>query len=363
MAICEWKDHKGRPRIYLSRKWPDKTRFRRIMPNRTVAKNTDARISEAIAMGTWRELKKEFSRRQDNNNPTMAEFADIYLEQYCRVHNRRPDFKEQALTNIVRIVGDVRLKDFSRRHAHHFVGVRSCEVAPATVNRGMAVIKNMLTFALELEYIDAHPLHRFKHLPESQRALRIMTVEEYRTLVDAAALEDQVIGAYLATLGETGLRRSEGLRLKWSDVDLRLGRLTVTESKNGRPRYIPLTRYAREWLAGLVRVISCPSVFVCLRTGKAWVKPEDPFKKACKAAGLQWVRGFHDLRHFRATQWLRSGMDIRQVQELLGHSNISTTMRYVHYNQKQAFEAVRAAERVEVARYAGGRKVDGAQTG
>ena len=54
-------------------------------------------------------------------------------------------------------------------------------------------------------------------------------------------------------------------------------------------------------------------------------------------------------------------MDIRQVKELLGHADISTTMRYVHYNQEQAFEAAKAAERVELDQLAGGRKVDGAK--
>ena len=358
MGIRRWNDHRCRQRIYLSRKWPDKTRFRRLMPNMTVARKTDARISEAIAMGTWRKLKSELIRGDDKTDPTIAEFAKVYLTEYCETRNRRPDFKRQALSSIVGILGDVRLSEFKRAHANHFVSVRSREVAPATVNRGIAVLKNMLSFALDQEHLQSLPLYRFKMAPEKKRALRILTFEEYRVLVEAVSREELAIGAYTAILGETALRKSEGLKLQWSDIDCSRRQLTVQDSKSGQPRYIPLTEYALEWSSKLVRVIDNPYLFVRLETGTAWKDPRGPFKAGCTSAGLDWVRGFHDLRHFRATHWLKNGVDLRTVQELLGHADISTTMRYVHYLQEHAIESVREAEKRELQ---GGRKVDGGQ--
>lgn len=192
--------------------------------------------------------------------------------------------------------------------------------------------------------------------PEEARALRILTFKQYRSLVEAVALEEPVIGAYTAILGETALRKSEGLKLKWTDIDVSRKKLTVRDSKSGKPRYIPLTEYALEWLGKPVRVIGTEHVFVRLETATPWKDPRGPFKEGCKTAGLDWVRGFHDLRHFRATQWLKNGVDVRTVQELLGHADISTTMRYVHYLQEHAVESVREAEKREIS---GGRKVDG----
>ncbi len=55
-----------------------------------------------------------------------------------------------------------------------------------------------------------------------------------------------VIGAYVASLGETGPRKSEGLRMKWADLDFEKKILTVPKSKTGEPRYIPLSDYAIE---------------------------------------------------------------------------------------------------------------------
>ena len=62
MAINRERDRNGHVRIVVSKRWPDKSRFRRYCPNTTVAKKTLARIEESIAMGTWRDLKEELAR-------------------------------------------------------------------------------------------------------------------------------------------------------------------------------------------------------------------------------------------------------------------------------------------------------------
>jgi integrase len=225
------------------------------------------------------------------------------------------------------------------------VAARSKEVSSATVNRNVAVLKNLLTFAVERGYLQTHPLSRFRMLPEERRALRVMTLEEERRLVKEVAEADHLVGAYVAVLGETGLRKQEGLNLEWSLVDLSRKILSVEETKSKRPRSIPLSDYAIEWLQSLVRVIDSPFVFVRLDNHQPLRDPRVSFDKGKKAAGLDWVT-FHDLRHFRATQWLRSGIDVRTVQELLGHSAIQTTMRYLHLVDG-TFKAVREAQERE----------------
>lgn len=117
MAINKWRDRNRKMKIYVSKRWPDGSRFRRVMPNKTIAKKALSRIDESIAMGTWRKLKEEFSQQDHQRNPTIKEFAEIYLNQYCSVQNRRPDFKEQALRSIIEILGSLRVKQFTRKHA------------------------------------------------------------------------------------------------------------------------------------------------------------------------------------------------------------------------------------------------------
>jgi len=225
-------------------------------------------------------------------------------------------------------------------HAWRLVEIRKNEVASATVNRNLAVLKNLLTFAYQKGLIERHPLLRFPMLPEEGKALRIMTLEEERSLVEAVAFYDSVVGAYVAILGETGLRKAEVLRLRWDHVNVGARLLAVEKTKSGSPRYIPLSHYSLEWLGSLVRVMDCPYVFVWLDTRKPLKDPRGPFEKGKAKAGLDWVGGFHDLRHFRATQWLQNGVDIRTVQELLGHSSVKTTMRYLHFVEGHATNSV-----------------------
>ena len=347
MAINKWRDRNRKMKIYVSKRWPDGSRFRRVMPNKTIAKKALSRIDESIAMGTWRKLKEEFSQQDHQRNPTIKEFAEIYLNQYCSVQNRRPDFKEQALRSIIEILGSLRVKQFTRKHARRFMVKRSSEVAPATINRNLSVLKNMFSFAVEMDYIESNPLQGFKLLPETERALRIMTYSEYRKLVKCVADCDSAIGAFWAILGETALRKSEGLRLAWDDIDFSRRQLTVQESKGGTARYIPLSVFAIDTLGSLIRVIGQEAVFL-RENHKPWRDPRGPFLEGRKSAGLTWVKGSHDFRHFRATQWLLGGMDIKTVQALLGHKDINTTMRYVHYIQEHAAELVQKVSEKEV---------------
>jgi integrase len=201
-------------------------------------------------MGTWKDLKEEFSRKEDPEL-TIKQFAPIYLNEYCRARNKRTDCKEQVMKSVVEIVGKVKLKAFRRSDAHHYIAIRSKTVRPATVNRGIALLKNMLTFALERDLIDAHPLLGFRMLAEEKKALRVMSLEECRRL--AVSADDPVISAYIGVLGETGLRKQEGLQLKWSSIDRRNKILTVEHAKGKRPRYIPLTDSALAWLDSLPR--------------------------------------------------------------------------------------------------------------
>jgi integrase len=93
----------------------------------------------------------------------------------------------------------------------------------------------------------------------------------------------------------------------------------------------------------LIRYVHCPYLFVNPRTNKRRVNPEKGFERGAKKAKLKWVR-FHDLRRFRATHWLRMGVDVRTVKELLGHQDVKTTMRYAFLVPDFAIRSVRDAQ-------------------
>jgi integrase len=305
-------------------------------------------------MGTWKDLKKELMEAPPKEM-TIREFAPVYLEEHCKIRNTRPDFKEETLRVINQIVGDVNLKAFRRSDAAYFEKERAKSMSGATVNRGLAVLSNMLTFALKKGLIEIHPMARYGRIPEDEKALRVMELKEERRLVSAVHDENHVVGCYVGVLGETALRMTEGLLLKWDFVNLEQGILTVEASKNYRARHIPLSDYAIELLRSLPRVVGCPFVFVRLESMDRWRDPRGPFHAGKEATGIDWV-GFHDFRHFRATQWVKRGIDLRTVQELLGHRDITTTMRYAHFAPGHASRSILEAQRLEAAEFVAGEK-------
>ena len=84
-------------------------------------------------------------------------------------------------------------------------------MAGPTVNRGLAVLSHMFTFALKTKGLSQiHPMTRYARIPEDQKALRVMDLQEERNLVNAVEAKNHVIGCYVGLLGETALRMTEG---------------------------------------------------------------------------------------------------------------------------------------------------------
>jgi integrase len=351
MAIFQEKDHAGRTCWVVSKYWPDGKRFRRRVGSKSIANNLWHQIEAAVASGTWLELRQQLTEPPPEP-VTIAEFAEVYLSDYCKVQNTRPEFKEYNLKPVVRLLGHVNVTDITREHGHYFRKERRKEVGSnATVNRGVAVLRNMLAFAIDKGLIAVNPLNNFKALPEPETVLVFMTLEEERRLVRALIDDDHITGMLCGLLGETGLRLKEGLRIKWSHLNLHKRLLTVDASKNGKIRHLPLSPYALELLSQISRVRASSYVFTRLETLEPMKKPWERLKRVRKTVNLNWV-GFHDFRHFRASQWVMRGVDLRTVKEYLGHADIHTTMRYAHFAPNHAHQSVIEAQRQEQAELA-----------
>lgn len=345
MGIFKEKDHKSRVHFVVSKYWPESSgRVRRYAPTHKAAKRLLNRIETSICEGTWRELKEELEGKSEKT--TVREFYERFVEEYCKTHLKPRSRKRYELSfkTLNKELGDFRLEDFRRKHLHRYVHKRKQDVSNGTVNRDIAAISKLFSYALECGEIESHPLTRFRRLKEKDKVFRPMTPAEYHAIVEAT--DRTSLQVMDAVMGEAAIRLEEALMLKWNHVDLRTRTLFVEETKNWESREIPLSEFAVEHLRRLVQYIDCPYVFVNERTGKRWVNPYKALYRACEKVGIE-VR-FHDFRRFRATRWLQLGVDVRTVKELLGHKDISTTMRYAGYLSDHALKAVREAERADV---------------
>jgi integrase len=359
MIFVEKDKKTGKTFIVCSKFWPDGARFRRRFPTKTIANQVMNRIIASIALGTWQELKKELTDGPEQDY-TIKQFAEVYMEEYCEIRNTRPDFKEETLAVITDIVGDRSLKHFTKADAHYFEKERAKKVSNATVNRGLSVLSNMLTFACRKGLIPVSPMSGYGKLPVDETVRRILEPTDARLIVEKTLEVEYTVGAYVGILAETGLRMEEGLNLKRDLFNVKRRTLTVEASKNYKTRVVPLSDYALQLFSGLPVVVGNPYVFVRLSTMERLRAPRKEYEAGKRAAKVPWP-GFHDLRHYRATQWLRHGVDIRTVKEWLGHKDIKTTMLYLRFVEGHAEQKFREAEKAELLELvnagAGGEKV------
>jgi integrase len=138
----------------------------------------------------------------------------------------------------------------------------------------------------------------------------------------------------------TGMRRGEQYGLQWEHVNLERRVLTIPRSKHGEVRHIPLNAVAVEALKGLLPNMTKNNfVFISSRGRGALKGSRHWFEKAVKEAG---IRNFtwHCLRHSFASRMVLAGVDLRTIQELMGHKTISMTVRYAHLAPAHQLAAV-----------------------
>jgi len=145
--------------------------------------------------------------------------------------------------------------------------------------------------------------------------------------------------AFLMTVYAAGLRLSEAIGLKTTDIDRPRMQLRVRHGKGAKERVLPLSpRLLQElhqyWLAQRAHRLGHDSAWLFLGT-----KPNQPINKATgqniyyravKKSGVRRKGGIHVLRHSYATHCIESGLELPLVQRLLGHSSLLTTARYLH---------------------------------
>ena len=188
--------------------------------------------------------------------------------------------------------------------------------------------------------------------PKKRRSLPVaLTVDEINHLLEQPntnkklGLRDR---ALLETLYATGIRVSELINLKFNDLHEEL-KLIKVFGKGSKERLIPISEVALSWIDSYKEKVRDPLIlkvgqnsdFVFLNSrGTALTRQAvwQIIKKYCNMAGIQKNVTPHTLRHTFATHLLENGADLRVVQEILGHSDISTTQIYTNLSQKHILQ-------------------------
>ena len=220
-------------------------------------------------------------------------------------------------------------------------------------NRRLTVFKRYFRWALREHLLHADPTLRLQSARQPLRVPKVLSEAQVETLLDAPRV-DTPLGLRDRTMLElmyaSGLRVSELVTLKSVHVSLSDGALRVT-GKGAKERLVPFGEEAHAWVvrylaearAAILQGQASDALFVTARGGPM---TRQMFWKLIKAhalhAGVRVPLSPHTLRHAFATHLLNHGADLRAVQMLLGHADISTTTIYTHV-ARERLKALHAA--------------------
>jgi site-specific recombinase XerD len=201
------------------------------------------------------------------------------------------------------------------------------KITGETVNRYRSMLSTFFNFGVRNGLCKDNPIARIPKFRGNDFRVRFLDHAEELTLRKAIRVDWPELEPEFDLALHTGMRRGEQFSLRWENVSLDRGILTV-KGKTGR-RHIPINSVARAALEKL-HPMSNGSEFVCSRTKndqqKDWRRWFQEATAKAKIANFHW----HDLRHTFASRLVMAGVDLASVSNLLGHKSISMTMRYAH---------------------------------
>jgi len=212
-------------------------------------------------------------------------------------------------------------------------------ISSKSLQRELSAIRSFYNFLLKNRLADSNPAQHIKAPKQARKLPRTLDVDQITGLLEAgtnSALEIRDL-AMFELFYSSGLRLSELAALNLTDVDLPDNSLIVRTGKGGKSRMLPIGSKAvtaiNIWLQQRLKNVAAlePALFVSVRgTRLSQRSIELRLEQWCKKKGIAEHIHPHMLRHSFASHLLESSQDLRAVQELLGHSNISTTQIYTH---------------------------------
>ncbi len=284
---------------------------------------------------------------------TFTELSKDALE-YSTAHKRSHDHDEKRMQRLVELFGANAAENIMPQDIERALTTLAAECTkgwkPATFNRYKALISLTYRLGIANGKVPANPARLVKARRENNTRTRYLLPEEeirLRTAIVASCPER--LPEFEVAL-HTGMRRGEQYGLMWADVNLDNRIITVPRSKNGEKRFVFLNDAAVsafqllwQFSKGTGKVFANGYYSAASKGAREW------FEKALRDAKITDFT-WHCLRHTFASRLVMAGVDIRTVQELMGHKTITVTLRYAHLAPQHQLAAVQRLCDTEAAR-------------
>lgn len=290
-----------------------------------------------------KEMRKETVRAtqaEERQSITFEEFLTVFLDKYPKQNWKPSTARRQSYTikhHILPFFGKKSITEIQRKDVLEFSNLLHSRKIKNT--KCLALVQTIFKQASLWEYRprNSNPCEDVSKDADGRRE-KFLSIEEFTRL--KKTLTDENLGKTspytikaIHFLIYTGCRLGEVLPLKWEDVDFDDSCLRLSDSKVG-VRTIAINNSAIMVLRTVQKQPDNPYVFCGSRPGTHLVAIQKAWKRICKQASVKEYC-IHDIRHSFASFMIKNGLSLFEVSKLLGHSNISTTMRYSHLSDRE----------------------------
>jgi integrase len=224
--------------------------------------------------------------------------------------------------------------------------------APASVDREIQLLSRTFSLAMERGLLQANPCKGIKLANSGNLVIQYLTVDDEEKLKPFLTGRRKHLLDILEIDLHTGMRRTELLSLHISQVNFIRDEIILTKTKSGKPRLVPIHPNVRPLLQRLCQEAGPNGyLFENPQTGKPITDIKKGWRKALEDAGIPHIPFHCAGRHTFGTRAAEGGASPKDIQEIMGHASVNTTMRYVHatdQGKRRTVDAVvRAAERAK----------------
>jgi integrase len=307
---------------------------------------TFGRLTDARAFAQRVEVDIAAGRHltgQEAKKHTMGEAIQRYINSALK--SKAPNTQVQQASQLrwwERQVGFLRLADLTPAVVTEQRDILEGRLVVATVRSYMSALSSVLEICVrEWGWLEESPMRRVRRPTGANARIRFLDDDERERLL-VACQENVHPYLYLVVVValSTGCRKNEILNLRWENVNLAQGAITLHRTKNKRVRRVPLRGQALELMRAHAKVRRLGSTLVFPgRDAQRPVTVDKAWRVALRRAGVSDFR-FHDLRHSAASYLAMNGATPSEIAEILGHRTLAMVQRYAHLSESHVDEVV-----------------------
>ena len=282
-----------------------------------------------------------------NNQLILENFLEVLASEKGLAVNTRISYKNDILQFLVFLEKNKKkINEITPIDIEKFTSKFTTQgLEKSTISRKMSALSHFFIFLLEENIIKSNPIHELDLPKQIKKLPKILSVDQVEKLIKSSREDQSVNGIRLNTMIEilyaTGIRISELVEMKLSATYAEKNFLLI-QGKGNKERLVPISENTEDKIKDYLKI---RNEFINNDTESKWLFPSKQSSKGhitrqrfnqllqtlCERVNLNNIKiSPHKLRHAFATHLLANGVDLRSLQQMLGHADISTTQIYTH---------------------------------